>query len=186
MHSRILLITLFSFALEAVANPKSFYSTTASKFVALVESSEFEEVPEIDHFREICPGYGGYELLYEGGDARSWLNVRFRGQTSDLWADTMQAARGMFAYKANDVVEWRGIVKDGNFLPYAIIYRIDAGNPDPDETEKKFSTLVVVALKEGKSQVIGSAHGKDENAKAQKIADDWWEAGNKSEKDGSE
>lgn len=154
---------------------KSFYSTTASKFVALVESSEFEKEPEIDHFREICPGYGGYELISEGGDARSWLNVRFGNTTSDLWGDTMQAARGMFPYKANEVVEWRGVVEGNEFKPYAIVYRVNASNPDPDKGEETFSTLVVIALKQGKSVVLGSAFGGDENEKARKIADDWWQ-----------
>lgn len=151
----------------------SFYSSTAEKFTALVKSSEFEKEPEIDYFSAICPGYGGYELILQGGDARSWINVRYKGQTSDLYVKSMELARGGFPNKANDVVEWRGIVKDGDFKPYAIIYRIDAAN---DEGVTDRTTLLVIALNEGKSQIIGSAHGKGEDAKAKAIADAWWKA----------
>ena len=155
-------------------SPSPFYSTTASEFSALVASSEFEPQPEIDHFKAICPGYGGYELVYEGGDARSWIEVRFGEKQSDLWGDTMGAARGMFPYKTNDVVEWRGVIEDGAFQPYAIIYRISANHPDSEKPEETFSTLLVIALKKGESSLIGTANGEGENAKAQKMADDWW------------
>jgi hypothetical protein len=50
-------------------------------------------------------------------------------------------------------------------------FRMVATDPEDDKTER--STLVVVALKEGRSKVIGSAHGADEDAKAKQIADDW-------------
>ncbi|MGJ8725343.1 MAG: hypothetical protein ACSHYB_12365 [Roseibacillus sp.] len=166
-------ISLAAFS-QALGEAKSFYSSTASKFVALVESSEFDTESDIDHFKEVCPGYGGYELLYEGGDARSWMNVRYGEKESDLWGDTMGAARGFFPYKSNDVVEWRGIVENGRFKPYAIIYRISADNPDSEKPGKSFSTLLVIALKKGESSLLGTASGEDENAKAQKIADDWW------------
>ena len=35
------------------------------------------------------------------------------------------------------------------------------------------TTLVVVALKEDRCEVIGTAHGTGEVAKAKQIADDW-------------
>jgi hypothetical protein len=150
---------------------KSFYSSTDPKFIATIESSEFEAEPEIDHFTAICPGYGGYELIFEGGDARSWINVRRGGQTSDLMGEILSKSRGMFPNVANQVVEWRGVVKDGEFRPYAIIFRMLATDPEDDKTEH--TTLVVVALKEGRSEVIGTAHGAGEDAKAKQIADDW-------------
>ena len=167
------ILALISLAPLASAKERvaSFYSSTDPKFIAMIESSEFEAEPEIDHFTAICPGYGGYELIFEGGDARSWINVRLAGRKSDLYGEIMTRSRGMFPNVANQVVEWRGVVKDGEFRPYAIIYRIEATDPEDDKTVR--STLFVVALKEGRSEVIGTAHGADEDAKAKQIADDW-------------
>ncbi len=163
--------SLLTFSLNGQEGVQSFYSTTAAEFSALVESSEFEKEPEIDHFCYIAPGYGGYEVLYEGGDARSWINVRHKGVESDLYVETMRHARGMFPAKANDVVEWRGRVKDGNFSPYAIIYRIVA--TDPEDEKKDLSTLLVIGLSDGKAVFLGAAHGADEDARAKAIADAW-------------
>lgn len=168
-----LLCLLLAVSIARAAEIKSYYSTTANKFVATVASSEFEEEPEIDYFTAICPGYGGYELSFEGGDARSWLNIRYRGKKSDLYGETMSRARGAFPNKANDVVEWRGTLEDGIFKPFAIIYRIAASDPEPGGPEH--STLLVIALKQGESEIVGAAHGTDEDAKAKAIADAWFE-----------
>lgn len=146
----------------------SFYSTTNVKAVAVISSSDLEEEPEIDHFEHLCPGYGGYELLHQGGDARSWINVRFRGRTSDLYQKTMESGRGAFVAKQNDVVEWRGVLKGDEFTPFAIIYRIVAQDM---ETSKPVTSLVVVALNKGDARVLGVRFGKDEDAEAKKLAD---------------
>lgn len=166
---RFLFFLPFFFVSAAWAQtPGSFYSTTADKFVATVESSEFEDDPVIDHFRAICPGYGGYELLFEGGDARSWINIKYGDVTSDLRQVTMDAAAGMFPGKANDIVEWRGIVRDKSFIPYAIIYRIEAGKPASDET---FTKLLVIALDQGKAKLLGAFQGEKAGQKARALAD---------------
>ena len=147
----------------------SFYSTTNGKFVAVISDSALEKEPEIDHFEHLCPGYGGYELLHRSGDARSWLDVRYQGATSDLYGATMKTAAGFFPYKENDVVEWRGILKGAEFTPYAVIYRIQA--QDSENDEKQFSRLVVVALNQGRAKVLGSTTGKNADADAKKLAD---------------
>lgn len=167
----IMLLAPFASANERIV---SFFSSTEMKFIATIESSEFEAEPVIDHFHAICPGYGGYELIFEGGDIRSWINVRYGDQTSDLSGDILTRSRGMFPNKANDVVEWRGVVKDGRFRPFAIIFRMTATDPDPEAEGTQRTTLVVIALKEGRSEVIGSAHGANEDATAKKLADEWW------------
>ena len=171
-----LLALLFSLVAMPLASASeritSFYSTTDEKFIATLASSEFEAEPGIDHFHAVCPGYGGYELICEGGDIRSWINVRYGDQTSDLGAETMQRSRGEFPNLANTVVEWRGVIKDRRFHPFAIIFRMTAN--DPEAPDKERSTLIVVALKKGHSEVIGTAHGADEDAKAKKIAEAWW------------
>ncbi len=147
----------------------SFYSSTEGKVVAVLSDSALEKEPEIDHFEHLCPGYGGYELLHRSGDARSWIDVRFNGKTSDLYAATMEAGRGHFVFKQNDVVEWRGVLEGNVFTPFAIIYRVTA--QDPEDHNKHHSTLIVVALNKGDAKLLGTAFGKNEDAESKKLAD---------------
>jgi len=147
----------------------SFYSSTADKAVAVLSDSALEKEPEIDHFEHLCPGYGGYELFHRSGDARSWIDVRLNGKTSDLYQATMQAGRGQFVYKQNDVVEWRGVLEGDVFTPFAIIYRVSA--QDPGNTGKSNSSLIVVALNKGDARILGTLFGKNEDAEAKKLAD---------------
>ncbi|MGF1656278.1 MAG: hypothetical protein ACFCU3_04780 [Verrucomicrobiales bacterium] len=151
--------------------PTSFYSTTAQKFIATLQSSAFEENPDIDYFHAVCPGYGGYELIFEGGDARSWLNVKYGSTISDLRRVTMDAAEGTFPQKANDVVEWRGIVRDETFVPYAIIYRVEAGKPE-SETDETFTKLLVIELNKGNANLLGTLSGENEGEQARALADE--------------
>jgi hypothetical protein len=80
----------------------------------------------------------------------------------------MDAGGGTFPHKANDIVEWRGVEKDGRFIPYAIIYRLAAGN---DETRKIHTRLVVIKLDKERSAVIGHTEGAKEDAEAKALAD---------------
>lgn len=148
----------------------SFYSSTAAKTVAVLADSALEKDAEIDHFTHLCPGYGGYELFHRSGDARSWIDVRFTGgKTSDLYQPTMQAGRGHFVFKQNDIVEWRGVLEGEVFTPFAIIYRVSA--QDPENPEKSNSSLIVVALNKGDAKILGTTFGKNEDAEAKKLAD---------------
>ncbi|MGC6465983.1 MAG: hypothetical protein ACON38_15320 [Akkermansiaceae bacterium] len=147
----------------------SFYSSTNAKVVAVLSSSELEKEPEIDHFEHLCPGYGGYELLHRGGDTRSWIEVRFQGKTSDLYLESMEASGGTFPSKANDIVEWRGVLKDKVFTPYAVIYRMQA--QDPNQDGRSFTKLLVVALNKGASKVLGATSGKNADVEAKRLAD---------------
>ncbi len=120
-------------------------------------------------FEARCRGLGGYELEFLGGDERSWINVKYgKGESVDLYTATMGAIEGTFPHKENDAVEWRGLDKNGRFVPCAIIYRLAAGN---DETRKIHTCLVVIKLARAQSKVIGSANGKNEEAEAHRIAD---------------
>lgn len=147
----------------------SFYSSTDPKHVAVLSDSAQEKDAQIDHFEHLCPGYGGYELLHRSGDLRSWIDVRFQGKTSDLHAATMNAGQGHFVHKQNHTIEWRGILKDTVFTPYAIIYRVNA--QDPEHPDKSHSRLIVVALNRGQARILGTASGKNEEADAKHIAD---------------
>ena len=155
--------------LTAGASPSerivSKYSSTArAKSISFQETGE-EGDPG---FHGLFPGFGGYQLEFLGGDERSWINIKFGKQTVNLYSATMQAADGTFPHKANDVVEWRGVEKNGRFTPYAIIYRIEAGN---DETRKTHTRLIVIRLDRERSAVIGHAEGANEDAEAKQIAD---------------
>lgn len=147
----------------------SFYSSTDPKHVAVLSDSALEKEPEIDHFEHLCPGYGGYELLHRSGDLRSWIDVRFQGKTSDLYGDVMNAGRGHFVHKANHVVEWRGVREGDVFTPFALIYRVNA--QDPENPDKSHTTLIVIALNKGDAKLLGTASGKNEDADAKKLAD---------------
>lgn len=151
----------------------SFYSTTEEKYCAAISDSALENEAGMDYFEYLCPGYGGYELLFRGGDLRSWLDIRYGKTTSDLYGATMTASRGGFAHMCNEVVEWRGVLEGAVFTPYAIIYRVKAQDM-VDEENKSFTRLIVVALKQGKAQVLGSTSGKNEGEKARKLADEFF------------
>jgi hypothetical protein len=166
----LLIITLLLSGHCLAGKITSFYSSTERKVVAVLSDSALEKEPEIDHFEHLCPGYGGYELLHRSGDARSWIDVRYTGgKTSDLYSATMQSGRGMFVYKQNDIVEWRGVLDGDVFTPFAIIYRVAA--QDAEDPEKSNSSLIVVALNKGDAKIVGTTHGKDEDAEAKKLAD---------------
>ena len=119
-------------------------------------------------FEALFAGLGGYQLEHLAGDERSWINVRFGKQTVDLYAATMAAGGGTFPHKANDVVEWRGVEENGRFTPYAIIYRLKAGN---DETRVWHTRLIVIKLDGERTAVIGHAQGANEDIEAKQIAD---------------
>jgi hypothetical protein len=145
--------------------PMSKYTSTArSKALSYHETGE-EGDPG---FQALYPGLGGYKLEFLNGDERSWIDVLFKGGSSDLYSATMEAGGGTFPHKANDVVEWRGIERGGKFVPYAVIYRIEAGN---DETRKTHTRLVVIKLDGANSAVIGHTEGANEEAEARAMAD---------------
>ena len=145
----------------------SKYTSTARKN-AISYQVHKGEGGEADGFEAVFPGLGGYQLVHLSGDERSWINIRSGQTTQDLYLATMEAASGTFPNKDNDVVEWRGIERNGQFFPFAIIYRIRAGN---DETRREHTRLIVIKLDKKQSRVLGHAEGKNEDAEAKQIAD---------------
>lgn len=145
----------------------SKYTSTARKHTISYQVHKGEG-GEADGFEGVFPGLGGYQLVHLSGDERSWINIRYGQTTQDLYLATMEAAGGTFPNKDNDVVEWRGVERDGKFVPFAIIYRVRAGN---DETRRTHSRLIVIKLDQKQSRVIGHAEGKNEDAEAKQIAD---------------
>ncbi len=111
-----------------------------------------------------------YDLVFLGGDERSWINIKFGKSVVDLREATMDLGAGMgfFPHKANDTVEWRGTETDGRFVPYAVIYRIVG----VDENGKRGKTrLVVIKLNKERSRIIGHADEPNAGAEAERIAD---------------
>jgi hypothetical protein len=161
------IFALLSFSSRACADElvDSRYTSTARK-----EALSFKDESNIPEggFEAVFAGLGGYKLVHLAGDERSWINIRFGKETVDLYAATMEAGGGTFPQKANDVVEWRGVEKNGRFVPHAIIYRLAAGN---DETRKIHTRLVVIKLDKERSAVIGHAEGANEEKEARAIAD---------------
>lgn len=141
-----------------------YTSTAQAKAISFKDHSD---VPE-GGFEALFPGHGGYQLVHLSGDERSWINIRYGKTTVDLYAATMKEGPGAFPHKENDVVEWRGVEKDGRFTPYAIIYRL-AGYDEERNLHK--TRLIVIKLDKERSAVIGHAEGAKEDAEAKQIAD---------------
>ena len=159
-------------ALIALAGPAQAAERIVSKYTSTARSKaisfkDHSNIPE-GGFEAVFNGLGGYKLVHSSGDERSWINVRYGKDESDLYSATMQVGGGTFPHKANDVVEWRGIEDKGRFIPFAIIYRLAAGN---DETRKIHTRLVVIKLDKARSAVIGHAEGANEEKEARAIAD---------------
>ena len=167
----LLALLVFGAAAVSAAEPKpeSEFTTTDPKKVKILEDSAREKDPQIDHFKHLCPGLGGYQVIHEGGDLRSWINLIYEGQKTDLMNDTLSACPGQFPAKANDVVQWRGFRQGGVFVPYAIIYRMLSSADDEKQT--RLETLVIIKLDKGKSSVVGHVAGKEGNEKAELLAD---------------
>lgn len=167
------LYLLFAFgcvlASAADLKPESEFTTTDPKKVKILEDSSREKDPEGDSFRHLCPGLGKYLVIHEGGDLRSWINLIYDGQKTDLMNDTLSACPGQFPAKANNVVQWRGVRQGGAFVPYAIIYRMMSSADDEKQT--RLETLVIIKLDKGKSRVVGHLAAKEGNEKAEMLAD---------------
>ncbi len=149
--------------------PVSEFTTTDAKKVKVLEDSSLEKNPEIDHFKHLCPGLGGYQVIHEGADLRSWINLVYDGKTTDLSGATWSVCPGQFPAKANDVVQWRGFRKGGKFEPFAIIYRM-MSNAD-DEQQTRIETFVVIKLERGESKVVGGVPAVEGIGKAEAMAD---------------
>ena len=85
-------LTLLAFGTMVVsaAEPKatSEYTTTDPKKVKILEDSSRDKDAEGDSFMHQCPGLGGYKVIHEGGDLRSWINLVYNGKKTDLMQDT--------------------------------------------------------------------------------------------------
>jgi hypothetical protein len=149
----------------AAQSPTSEYTSTAEKQCKLLEEEEQGAA-----FKMLCHGYAPYELIHEGYDGRSWISLRYRGRDIDLHESTMHFARwGAFPAKTNNVVEWRGVSRGREFVPYALIYRISRADP---MTGRDHNGLLVVRLAGEQSRAIAYVNAAEGDVKARKIADE--------------
>ncbi|MEO7723528.1 MAG: hypothetical protein ABIU29_02380 [Chthoniobacterales bacterium] len=163
----ITLLLAVVLAMVATAGPISKYTSTArAKAISFKISADVEGMSE--GFEGVFAGLGGYQLVHSAGDERSWVNLRHHGKTTDLYEATMEAGPGSFPRKANDVVEWRGVVSGDRFTPYAIIYRLEGND---EKTRGTTTCLIVIKLDREYSKIIGHAQGVNEDARAKAIAD---------------
>lgn len=174
MNRSLTLMALFALWTSAVPGavaqtPFSEFTTTDPSKVKILEDSSGDKNAEIDYFRHLCPGLGGYQVIHEGGDLRSWINLASTGKVTDLMSDTLSACPGHFPRKANNVVQWRGYRRGDCFVPYAIIYRMRSSSEDG---KRQYDTLIVIKLDGQSSRVVGKVSGKEGNEKAEKIADE--------------
>ncbi len=85
----VLLISVsFAFAGE---KPISKYTSTAQKS-AIKFHREKDDPSEFDG---LFRGFGGYDLVFLGGDERSWINIKFGKSVVDLREATMDLGAGM-------------------------------------------------------------------------------------------
>ena len=166
---RTALIVLICAAISHVrADEKAVSTFTKTDEKSAVRFHREKDDPS--DFRGLYRGFGGYDLEFLGGDERSWINIKFGKATVDLRDATMDlgAGIGFFPHKANDVVEWRGLERNGQFIPYAVIYRI-VGLTENGKRDK--TRLVVIKLNKEHSRIIGHADGENAEAEAERIAD---------------
>lgn len=145
----------------ADSKPVSEFTTTAEKKSKLLEEGN-------DSFKYRCPGLASYDVIYEGSGGRSWINLVYDSEQTNLMDDTLNACPGTFPTKANDVVQWRGYRQGGMFVPYAIIYRMKSMN---EETGKSVETLVILQLAGSGSRVVGKIAASKGNEAAEALAD---------------
>jgi hypothetical protein len=161
----LLLLGTISIAL-AGEQPVSKFTKTDRKSAVKFHRDKGEP----SDFAALFRGFGGYDLVFVGGDERSWINIKFGNNIVDLRDATMGlgAGIGFFPHKANDVVEWRGLEQSGKFLPYAVIYRI-VGLSENGQRDK--TRLVVIKLDGPRSRIIGHADGDNAQEEAERIGD---------------
>jgi hypothetical protein len=170
VSAKTILVALAALFLGSV--PSFAEERIVSKYTSTAEAKsirfERDKDDPVGSFRGLFRGLGGYDLEHAGGDERSWINIRYGGKVVDLYAATMEHGGGSFPHKANDVVEWRGLEGNGQFTPYALIYRIASFD---EERQRKRSRLIVIKLDRERSAVIGHSEGAREDAEAKAIAD---------------
>ena len=153
------LFLLGAFSTASLA-AESVYTSVKVEDCITINSSEFDEVPEIDYYTGICRGQGPYVVKISGGDIRYSLSLLFRGE--EITGLTKTTA---FHDMGSELVEWR---YDADKNLKALIFRINADNGYGESED----LLHVVKLNKMATCTVAVISGESNmNQKARNIAD---------------
>ncbi len=160
----ILAIVATTLSALAAPAPTSEFSSTDPQKSKRITSGEAEG-------SFLCQGFGGYQIIFSTGEDRSWIELQVGPRTVHLSTEIFTACPGVRPWKANHVVQWRGVRKGNQFIPYGLIFRMYSENQE--SSKKKYDTLVVVKLDGENSHVVGQVAGdsKNSNTAAEQLAD---------------
>ncbi len=124
-----------------------------------------------DDFRAewACPGYRGFPLYIAESDLRFYVSYGFGAPNEKSANQTLP----VFNY-INDVIEWRLMQTNGNFIPFATILRWFPDIYDENGIAKKGNILVVTKLEQNNTCHIAYIDAKiipNANELAREIAD---------------
>jgi hypothetical protein len=167
-----LLFALVALCLAPQAQAKSTSEyTSLSNCKMLINSEDDPEAP-IDYFLSVCKGREGMDVVFAGGDSRSWIDLAPAGTKFDHvegWGLTMDQAQGQFPNIAGNKLEWR--YNDGKLT--GLIVRTTGQDPDSLNSRETLTVVRLDARDKTKGCVIGVVNAKKPNAnlKARMIAD---------------
>ena len=143
-------------------------SSRAYRYTRIEDCPLLESNPEeAGYFRYECPGAGGYKVQVIESDLRQTAEVIAPdGQGTAL--ELSSVTGGGFS-TLGKTLEWRGVERDGAFVPDALILRHDVVT-DP-EGQDTTSYLVAVKLAAKPCVTARIAPGPEQNAKAREAAD---------------
>lgn len=151
---------------QTAATPDA--SGRAFRYTRIEDCPLLESNPEEGgYFRYECPGEGRYKVQVIESDLRQTAEVIApNGQGTAL--ELSSVTGGGFS-TLGKTLEWRGVEKDGTFVPDALILRHEVVT-DPNG-QKTVSYLVAVKLAAKPCVTARIAPGPEQNAKARDAAD---------------
>lgn len=181
-------LSALALSLSASANvskPDSLYTQINQKAPGYACFTTDLQLDEEGYSREECPGWAGYRVFIESGDARNWLAIRTpSGKEYSFW----HLGNGYFPAVGAGALEWRFVTKtqehavyggDGTadfkklsnmVKPYALIVRVVTQKADDSEGHN--SDLAVISLNAAYPCLVGYVKaGTKQNEMARAMAD---------------
>ena len=142
---------------------KTIYTDITTNKCKTTDSNEEEQ-----WIVQLCDGVGGYKLEVTEADIRQTVNVVApNGKKSEL---NFQANVAVGFSALGDKAEWRVEKKNGKPVPYAMIVRLNAS--DPEKADKNTSYLVVSKIGPDKSCITDVVKPMaKQNEEARRLAD---------------
>ena len=111
---------------------------------------------------EECPGYKNMKIFAVYNDSRVWIDISDGENTWTTVDQVFNADFGHFPALREGVAEWR-VTKSGEVK--ALIFRVDAQDPNPDILDKIHSRLYVISFENGVPKYCGNVKTNDEAVK---------------------